>query len=87
MDKHVKCTIRKDDVNPALLQIQSVPIGAGLPSPASLLFSRPIRGLLPQMYREPTTINTDDAYYEALKIHQNKYLWIRILIKAHFTFP
>ena len=44
-----------------------MPHGAGLPSLAMLLFNRPIRGLLPQMNRQPININNDDAQYEALK--------------------
>ena len=47
--------------NLALLQIRSTPMRAGLPSPATLLFYRTIRGLLPQMNREPTNINNDDV--------------------------
>ena len=51
--KLMKYTIKmyfdnNDDVNLALLQMRSTPIAAGLPSPATLLFNRPIRALLPK---------------------------------------
>ena len=42
-------------------------IDAGLPSPTMLLFSKPIRVLLPQMNREPININNDNAKYEMYK--------------------
>ena len=56
-----KCLYTNQDVSLALLQIQSTPIGAGLPSPAMLLFKRQIKSLLPQMLSEPININNDDA--------------------------
>ena len=69
----MKCTIRKGlgtniDVNLALPQIQSSPIDAGQPSAPTLLFNRPIRGLLLQMN---STYKHDNAQYKALKAHQN----------------
>ena len=45
-----------------------IPIGAGLPSPATQLFNRPMVGL----NREPININNDDAQYKAFKARQNK---------------
>ena len=77
--KFVKCTIKKcldsnNGVNLALLQIRSLSIGTGLPSPAMLLFNRPGRGLLPQINREPININNDDVQYRAFKAHQSKYI-------------
>ena len=56
-----------NDINLTLLQIGLMPIGTGLPSPATLLFNRPIRALLPQMNREPININADEEHYKALK--------------------
>ena len=56
-----KCLYTNNDMNLALLQIISMPIDTGLPSPATLLFNRPIIGLLPKMNREPIDINNDDA--------------------------
>ena len=77
--KFIKCTIKKyldtnNDVNLTLLQIRSTPMSAKLPSPAMLLFNRPIRGLLPQMNRGPININNDDGQNEALKSHKIKYV-------------
>ena len=70
------------DINLALLQICSTPMGAELPSPAMMLFSRLIRGLLPQMIRESINVNSDNAQYEALKIHQKSMLRIVTLKKT-----
>ena len=57
----------------ALLQIRLPPVGAGLPSTATMLFNRPIHGLLPQNNRAPINVDNDGAQYEALEAHQNKY--------------
>ena len=46
---HQKCLDTNNDVKPGLLQIGSKPIVTDLPIPATLLFNRPIRGLLPHM--------------------------------------
>ena len=44
-----KCKEINNDVHFALLQIRSTPVGIGLPSPAMMLFNRPISALLPQI--------------------------------------
>ena len=36
------------------------PVGTVLPSPAMLLFNRPIRVLLPQIGNEPINVNDDE---------------------------
>ena len=77
--KFVKGTNQKyidnnNDVNLPLLQISLMPVGTGLPSPATLLFNRPIRALFPQMNREPININVDKEHCETLKVHHDKYL-------------
>ena len=69
--KFVKCTINKcldtnQDISLTLLKIYSTPVGAGLPSPVTVLFKGQIRGLLPQMNREPININNDDTHYKVL---------------------
>ena len=56
-----------------LLQMQSVPVGTGLPSPATVLFNRPIRCLLPQMNRETINVDNDDSHYQALETCQKRY--------------
>ena len=60
------------------------PIGTGLPSPATMLFNRPIRTLLPQMNREPININADDEHCEALKACQDN---CNYTFKDSFSFP
>ena len=55
-----------------LLQIHSTLIGTGLLSPETMLFNRPIRGLLPEMNRDPINVNNNDVHYEALEAHQRK---------------
>ena len=59
-----------NDVYLALLQICSTPIGPGLPSPVSLMFSRPIRGLMPKLSRPPIWFNLEDDHYTALRERQ-----------------
>ena len=75
------------DVNLILLQIRSTSIGTGVPSPATLLLNRPIQSQLPQMNREPININNDDAKYEALKAHQDKYVKNSDTHKDLLSFP
>ena len=64
---HQKCFDNNNNIKLVLLQIRLMPIGAGFPSPATLLFNRPIRALLPHINREPINLNADDGNYEALK--------------------
>ena len=61
-----------------------MPIGAGLMSPPTLLFNRPMRVMLPQMNRETINVNPDNERYEALKEHQDKYLKGKIITKTNF---
>ena len=49
-----------------------MPKGARLPSPATLLFYRPIRALLPISNRKQININVDDENCEALKAWQDR---------------
>ena len=49
-----------------LLQIKSMPIGVGLPSPAILLFNMPIRALLHQSTRESINYNVDNKTMRSL---------------------
>ena len=52
-----------------------------------MLFIWPIRSLLPQMNREPISINNDDAQYEALKVCQNKSVKKKDTHKDSLSFP
>ena len=47
-------------------------VGAGLPSPATMLFNKLMKGLLPQMNRDPIYVSNDDPYPEALEACQMK---------------
>ena len=62
----------------------STPIGAGLCSPAILIFNRSIRALLPQINREPININADNEHYKALKYIKINTLRAMTLAKNHF---
>ena len=48
-----KCFDTSSDPHIALMQIRSTPLGQGLPSPATLLFNHPVRGM-PIINRPPT---------------------------------
>ena len=70
--KIVKCTVKKCfdtnvHINIALLQIRSPLVGLLLPSPPTLLFSRPIRGPVPKIDRTPITCNNDKDHHTTLK--------------------
>ena len=45
-----------------------MPIGVGLPSPATLLFNRSIRSLLSQINRDPINYNADSESYKTLNL-------------------
>ena len=62
----------KCDPHIALLQIRMTPLGLGLPSPATMLFSHSIRGIMPIISRQPVSINDDEEHYEALVNRQTK---------------
>ena len=56
-----KCLDTNNAIKLPLLQIGSTTILIGPPSPATLLFNRQIRDILPQINRELFNINNDDA--------------------------
>ena len=45
-----------------------MPIGIALSSPATLLYTRLIKALLPQIDKEPINWNADDKNYEGLNL-------------------
>ena len=51
-----------------------MPMGAGLPCLGMILFNRPIRGLLPQMRRDPINVDNDDLHCKELEACQRKNL-------------
>ena len=67
-----KCFDNNTDVNLALIQIRSMPVGPGLLSPATLLFNRPMRGLVPSTSRMLINIDYDEDNYHKLKAEQNE---------------
>ena len=67
-----KCLDTTQDISLVLLQIQSMPLGAGLPTPVMMFFNRPRRGLLLQMNKEPININNEDIHYGVLESHQTQ---------------
>ena len=54
------------------MQIRATPLEPGLPSPAILLFSHPIRGIIPIINILPVNSNNDDEHYEALVTRQTR---------------
>ena len=73
----VKCTIKKcfdtnNNVNLALLQMRSTPIGNGWLSPAIVLFIGLISGLLTKIHKTPMLYEYDDVHCDALKQMQQR---------------
>ena len=56
----------------AMLQIRTTPLGQGLPSPATLLFNCPVRGIMSVMDRPPINIDNDDEHHHTLIDRQGK---------------
>ena len=59
-----KITKTNEDIHVALLQIRSTPLEPGLLSPATLLFSHPMQGIMPIIKRLPINLDNDDECYE-----------------------
>ena len=55
-----------------LLQIQTTPLGQGLPSPAMLLFNHPIYSIMPVVDRKPVSVDNDDVHHRKLIHRQSK---------------
>ena len=67
-----KCFESGSDIHIDLLQIRSTPLGQGLPSPATLLFICPVRGIMPIIDRLQINTNNDDEHHTALVNRQYK---------------
>ena len=67
-----KCFDSKGDPHTVLLQTHMTPQGPGLPSPAIMLFSHQIRGIMPVINRPLTCRDNDEEHYEALIKRQTK---------------
>ena len=67
-----KCMDTNANPHIALLQIRSTPLGQGLPSPVTLLFNHPTRGIMLKLNRPPINTNNDDDHYKTLVEIQSK---------------
>ena len=75
--KFIKCTFKKcadsgRDINMALLQICMMPLGQGLPSPATLMFSRQVCSIMPVIDCKPLIEDCDDDHHNKLVGRQQK---------------
>ena len=75
--KFVQCKLKKcfdsrGDQHIALLQIWMIPLGHGLPSPATTLFNCPITGIMPIIIRPLVGIDNDEEHHEAIIKRQSK---------------
>ena len=66
--KFIKCTLKKctdssGDIHMALLQINTTPLGPGLPSPATLLFNHLVCCVMPVIDRKPIGRDNDDKHH------------------------
>ena len=56
----------------ALLQITTIPLGQGLPSPAMLLFNYQVCGIMPVIDRKLVSVDNDDEHHKNLMHRQSK---------------
>ena len=61
-----KCTDSGRDINMALLQICMILLGQGLLSPATLMFSRQVCGIMPVIDHKPLVKDCDDDHHNKL---------------------
>ena len=69
--KFIKQTLGRD-INMALLQIHTTPLGPGLLSLATLLYNRQVQGFMPVLDHKPIGQNLDDDHYGKLMDRQHK---------------
>ena len=67
-----KCTDSGRDINMALLQICMIPLGHRLPSLATLMFNRPVHGIMPILDCKPLVEDCDDEHHAKLIERQQK---------------
>ena len=75
--KFIKCTFKKcadsgRDMNMALLQIHTTPLGPGLLSPATLLFNQPVCSIMPVLDRKPVGEDYDYEHYSRFVDRQHR---------------
>ena len=87
--KHIlkKCFDSRSDAHIALLQMQMTPLGQGLPSPATMLFNCPIRGIMPVINRPLMGIDNDVEHHIVLIKRQTKMTKTKILPKLLYPSP
>ena len=67
-----KCADSGGDINMALLQICTTPLGQGLPSPATLMFNQQVCSIMPVLDQEPIGEDYDDKCHGKLIDRQHK---------------
>ena len=75
--KFIKCAFKKctdfgRDINMALLQICTMLLGQGLPSPVTLRFNRQVCGIMPVWDHKPIVQDCDDDHHSKLVDRQQK---------------
>ena len=60
------------DINLALLQIHTTPLGQGLLSPATLMFNRQIHGIMPVLDQKPIGKDYDGEHHSKPLDRQHK---------------
>ena len=68
----IKCANSGVDINMALSQICTTPLGQGLPSQATLLFNQPVCGIMPVLDRKLIGGDYDDEHHSRLIDRQHK---------------
>ena len=66
------CANSNKDINMALLQIHTMLLGQGLPSPATLMFKRQVHGIMPVLDCKPIMQDSDDDHHNQLVDRQQK---------------
>ena len=71
----------------ALLQIHTIPLGQGLPSPATLLFNHLVCSIMPVIDRKPISRDNDDEHHNKLIHRQHKIAQTMMLHQSLHLFP
>ena len=90
--KFIKCTIKKcldsgSDMHMGFQEIQTTPLGQGLPSPAMLLLNCPVHCIMPVIDRKPVRVDNDDEHHKKLVYRQSKMTQIMMLHTSLYLSP
>ena len=66
------CDTKYTDKHLALLHVRTMLLGPGIPSPATLLFKCPTRGMMPIINRAQTSIDNEDEHHKTLVKRETK---------------